>query len=498
MRLLAALAVVLVYAVLCAAIVVRERNRRRARMTTGTIDVQVIYASQTGNAEQLAERTAAALREAGETVELLALGEVDAERLSGSARRLFIASTTGEGDAPDSALRFVGETMSKPLELSGLHYGVLALGDREYKNFCAFGHALDRWLRANGATALFDAVEVDNSDQGALRHWLQQLATLTQHGRMSDWTEPEYSSWRLASRRLMNPRSAGGATYLIRLEPPGGDLPRWDAGDIAEIGPRHDPARVEAVLDSLRLSPDEPIRVDGHAVALAAHLASRRWPAAQQLASREALLSAAAGLLPLAHREYSIASLPSDGAIELLVRLMVDEHGTPGVGSGYLTCFAAIGEPIALQLRRNRQFHAPDDDRPMILIGNGTGMAGLRGLLKQRVARGHGRNWLLFGERNAAHDSYFAAEIEAWRRQGQLEHVDYAWSRDADEPMYVQHRLAESTARLERWLDQGAALYVCGSLEGMAEGVDATLRNWLGAARLAELASAVRYRRDVY
>jgi sulfite reductase (NADPH) flavoprotein alpha-component len=411
---------------------------------------------------------------------------------------LFIASTTGEGDAPDAALRFVTDTMSRPADLDGLEFGVLALGDREYRHYCAFGRMLDAWLRANGARALFDAVEVDNSDQAALRHWQQQLSTLTHQGRIADWTEPAYACWRLVSRRLLNPGSAGAPAYRIRLEPIGGDRLQWEAGDIAEVGPRHDAAAVEVLMTSRSLAMDHEILVADRRVRLAEHLATHQWPTLEQSGSTDAWLEAAATALPLAHREYSIASLPNDGGIELLVRLMVDDVGGVGVGSGYLTRFAPIGSQVALQLRRNQQFHVPEDDRPMILIGNGTGIAGLRGLLAQRVLNRQRLNWLMFGERNVEHDSFFSTDIEAWRRAGFLEHVDYAWSRDPDEPRYVQHRLAESTARLERWLERGASIYVCGSLQGMAEGVDATLRNWLGSQRLAALAAAGRYRRDVY
>ncbi|HEX7769422.1 MAG TPA: sulfite reductase flavoprotein subunit alpha, partial [Dokdonella sp.] len=214
----------------------------------------------------------------------------------------------------------------------------------------------------------------------------------------------------------------------------------------------------------------------------------------QDLAPRE--LAARLSLLP--HREYSIASIPEDGAIHLLVRRMQRPDGAPGLGSGWLTTDAAIGAEIALRIRANPNFHAPEDARPLVLVGNGTGIAGLRALLRQRIAAGHPRNWLLFGERSAAHDFHYRDEILPWRDEGAIERLDLAFSRDQAVRTYVQHRLAAAADLLRRWIAEGAAIHVCGSLEGMAPGVHAVLVDVLGAATVESLQAEGRYRRDVY
>ncbi|MEO7199450.1 MAG: sulfite reductase flavoprotein subunit alpha, partial [Dokdonella sp.] len=153
---------------------------------------------------------------------------------------------------------------------------------------------------------------------------------------------------------------------------------------------------------------------------------------------------------------------------------------------------------IALRVRENPGFHAPRDDRPLILIGNGSGLAGLRGLLKQRVNEQRRRNWLLFGERHAAQDFFHKSDIEIWQAQGWIEHLDLAFSRDQSERIYVQHLLQQQPERLQAWIDAGAVIMVCGSLAGMAQDVDATLRDLLGDATVTRLAAEGRYRRDVY
>jgi sulfite reductase (NADPH) flavoprotein alpha-component len=206
----------------------------------------------------------------------------------------------------------------------------------------------------------------------------------------------------------------------------------------------------------------------------------------------------AAVLQRLPHRAYSIASLPEDGAAFLLVRQMRGPDGEMGLGSRWLTESAAVGAGIAARIRDNANFHVPEVDCPLILIGNGTGMAALRALLKTRLERGLRRNWLIFGERQAARDCYYGDELRQWQAEGKLERADFAWSRDQAERIHVQQRLREAADDLLAWVDAGAAIYVCGSLDGLAPGVDAVLNEVLGAARVEQLRQHGRYRRDVY
>ena len=477
-RLIAAGAVTGAYALFCAAIAAREALCRHATrkaakaLSQGSGEpVLVAYASQTGFAEELANATAKALSEGGAPVTLRELSAVTAADLTG--RALFVVSTTGEGDAPDTARAFIRDVMKDGHDLSGLRYGVLALGDATYAQYCAFGRTLDAWLAHAGAEALFDRVEVDDGDPAALRHWQGQLSLITGVTDAPDWSRPAYGRWILAERRLLNPGSPGGEAWHVRLEPV--DAATWEAGDILEIGPRNNPAEVAAL---------------GLPAELTEALSGLRLP--------HGPIGDIADLTPLPHREYSIASLPSDGAVELLVRLMPRVDGAPGLGSGWLCRFAEVGSTIEGRVRTNRSFHAPDKDRPLILIGSGTGLAGLRAHLKARAALGVRWNWLIFGERTSAHDYFHRAEIEAWQASGLLDRVDLAFSRDQADRLYVQHRLRAAADVLRRWVANGAAIYVCGSLEGMSRDVHAVLVEVLGAETLERLTDEGRYRRDVY
>nr|WP_261803684.1 sulfite reductase subunit alpha [Variovorax sp. PAMC26660] len=420
--------------------------------------VLLAFASQSGTAEGIALRSAAALQAAGVAVTLASLARLDAQQLRDHQRVLIVASSFGEGGPPDMARRFAQQlSQLGDAVLSHLHYGLLALGDRHYLCFCGFGHTLDQSLVAAGARAMFPMIEVDNGDAGALAAWRHKLGVLAGAGgdRIADLPVPEddeapFANWTLSARRLLNPDSIGTPLYDIELTPAHGELPSWQPGALVELLPRlHD---------------------------------------AQSRADKPA---------PLAPRRYSIASMPREGRVRLLVRQARHASGL-GIASGWLTAHALQGADIELRLLRNPGFELVEGDVPCIFIGNGSGYAGLRGHLGERIARGHRRNWLLFGERQRAHDAFFMDEVAQWRTQGLIERIDLAFSRDQPARIYVQDRLREAAEVLRHWIGDGAVLYVCGSLAGMAAGVDAVLEEVLGRAALDDLIAEGRYRRDVY
>lgn len=445
LRLLLAAGLLVVYALMCIAIAYRHARQRRTdapqESAEGVQPWIVTYASQTGTAEELAMQTAQTLRLVGIPVRTCSLAELDAAALGQAERALFVVSTYGEGDPPDNAARFCSLVMGAEVALGHLHYAVLALGDSSYANFCGFGYALDQWLLQRGAQTLFERVEVDAGNAAAIEQWRQQLSHLVGTSDAPDWDAPAFNDWTLVERRLLNPGSAGEAVYHLELAPTDAPLPSWQSGDLAQV-----------------LVPGDP-----------------------------------------RPREYSISSIPADGRVHLLVRLHRHEDGTSGVASGWLTLQAVLGAHVMMRLRAHRRFQLGENAaRPLILIGNGTGIAGLRGHLKTRIASGAVANWLIFGERNAVNDFHYRTEIETWQSAGVLERVDLAFSRDQQVRLYVQHRLLEAGDTLRAWIERGAAIYVCGSLKGMAEDVDQALAQLLGRDALEALSLAGRYRRDVY
>ena len=450
-RVVWAVVLLLMYAALCAAVFLRAHRRQKLAQAAAAAllpasdaeqPLLVLHASQTGSAEEIAWATARALHLAGLPVRLLALGEATMADLQAASRALFITSTYGEGDAPDNGARFARDVMGGMASLAHLQFGVLALGDSTYAHFCGFGRALDAWLKERGAEALFERIEVDRGDEQALALWRQRLSHLAGTAEMLDWQASPFAAWQLLERRLLNPGSQGGPVFHLEFAPAqGAALPDWEAGDLVQL------------------------EIEGESP-----------------------------------REYTISSLPAEGRVHLLVRQSRRADGSLGLASGLLTEGMPMQANASLRIRTHRNFRiGTNADRPLVLIGNGTGLAGLRAHLKAMAARGgRQRAWLLYGERQAAHDAHHADEIAAWQQSGLLARVDRCFSRDGGAQRYVQEALAEARETLVDWVEKGAAIYVCGSLQGMAGGVDAVLRDALGAEKIDALIAQARYQRDVY
>lgn len=480
----------------------REIRNARGDMATvngGQSDMPawlIGFASQSGFAEQLAWQTAGQLQAAGMPVKVQRLADVTEQDLRESQNALFVVSTFGDGEAPDSARGFERKLLGSHLSLDNLNYAVLGLGDRQYQHFCAFARRLQTWLTERGGTSLFATVEVDSADPTALQHWQQQLGQLTGSTPAALWQPAAYDNWQLVQRELLNPGSSGSKVFLLGLTPPASMT--WEAGDLVEVMPRNSRRAVDEFLAGLGIAAATQVSIAGLDEPIEVALASRQLPhhrAHLVGLHAQALVDA---LVPLTMREYSIASIVKDGQLQLIVRQELHPDGSLGLGSGWLTEHAALNDGVSLRVRRNSSFHLPSETVPLILLGNGTGLAGLRSLLKARIAQGQTRNWLLFGERNRAYDFHCGDELMAWREAGNLARLDLAFSRDQTAKIYVQDRLLSAADELRNWLADGAAIYICGSLEGMAAGVDAALIEILGAQAVEVLIEEGRYRRDVY
>ena len=218
---------------------------------------------------------------------------------------------------------------------------------------------------------------------------------------------------------------------------------------------------------------------------------------------------------PLQPRLYSISSscIATPGRVSLTVdavRYAIGMRPRWGVASTYLAERVAPGEKVPVYVQRAHGFALPDDPAtPIIMCGPGTGIAPFRAFLHDRRAtKAPGKNWLFFGHQRRASDFFYEDELAAMKDEGVLTNLTLAWSRDADEKIYVQDRMRERGAELFAWLEQGAHFYVCGDAKRMAKDVELALVDIAAAhggrsadaaqAYLAGLKKAGRYQADVY
>ena len=427
----------------------RRRSRKRVQaareqtdstgLTTGGEALLIGHASQSGTAERLAWQTAAEMEAAGQATRVVPVSQLDADTIAGYRSALFLVATFGDGEPPDASRRFLPALRASNTRLDQVAFGVLALGDRSYDHFCAYGHAVEDALRALGAAPAFGTLEIDQGDDDTLAIWRHEVAAFT--GTDPVAAESDFISWRMTKRECLNPDCSATPAYRLQLEPEM-EMPHWQAGDVAEIRIPSDAS--------------DPTR------------------------------------------SYSVASTPREGQLDLLVRKVVRPDGSVGLGSGWLTDALAEGDTVSLRLQSQSSAHGPDPSTPLILIGSGTGMAGLRAHLSERAQAGATRTWLLFGERHSEHDLYFAQDIAYWQNQGLIEEIDLAFSKDELDRAWIQQRLEEQATRLKHWLADDAVILVCGSADTMAAGVDQVLRRLLGDQTVNDLLADRRYRRDIY
>lgn len=220
-------------------------------------------------------------------------------------------------------------------------------------------------------------------------------------------------------------------------------------------------------------------------------------------------------LRKLPARLYSISSSPKATPNEVHVTVgtvRYQAHGRDryGVCSVHLAERAESGTLLPVFVQNNPNFKLPENpDTPVIMIGPGTGVAPFRAFLAEREEIGaEGKTWMFFGDQRFRTDFLYQIEFQRWLKDGVLTRMDVAFSRDTEQKVYVQHRMMEKSRELYQWLQEGAAVYVCGDEKRMAHDVHATLAAILekegglskedAAAYLTQMQQDKRYQRDVY
>lgn len=220
-------------------------------------------------------------------------------------------------------------------------------------------------------------------------------------------------------------------------------------------------------------------------------------------------------MLPkLTPRLYSISSSPRAHAGEIhttvaVVRYRSHDRERGGVCSTMFADRTAQASRLPIYIQPNKKFRLPEKDRPIIMIGPGTGIAPFRGFLhERRVVGATGKNWLFFGDRSAKSDFLYREDLESMLKDGLLTRLDLAFSRDQEQKIYVQDKMLEQAALFWQWLQDGAAVYVCGDATRMAKDVDRALhtiveqQSGMKSEAAQEFVQGLkeqhRYHRDVY
>ena len=497
--------------------------------------LDIIFGTQTGNAETVAEDAAALARTKGFTPRIAEMDEIDMAHLAAMQNLIVVVSTYGEGEMPDNAHQFwEALSASTAPRLEALNYGVLALGDTSYDEFCQAGKLVDMRLEQLGAKRLATRVDCDIDFEDIAEKWL--FSTIPDVGVSAIVTEPVElpklkSSWarknpyksNVTENRILSGANSAKEIRHITFDLGDSGL-AYEAGDALGVMPVNAPDLVKAWLDRLNVPADtdidgtglsdmlstgleimtpsrdlirvlEPLAKDdelthvvlnGDKEALEHYLWGKDTLDILNLNMDLALDPAQVigWLKPLQHRAYSISSSPKahEGEVHLTVaavRWMHDNRPHKGVCSTFLADHARNGLTAGIFMSPNKSFRIPQDDSvPMIMVGPGTGVAPFRAFLEERQVRGaSGVNWLFFGDQHRTSDFIYEEEIVAFSADGFLTRLDLAFSRDQADKIYVQHRMIENGKDLYAQLEQGGYFYVCGDATRMAKDVDAALHS---------------------
>src|SRR5580765_3672602 len=485
----------------------------------------IVYASESGNSEKLAGDIAKSARKNGLKPTIIDMADLDLSALTTAKRLVFIAATWGEGEPPARATRVYNELMGEGApRLEGVEFGVLALGDTAYAEFCAIGKKIDERLAALGGKRIVDRVDCDLDFAEPAARWIgDAVKVLTPPNAGGRVIEVDFGgkpaapvSTDIVEAEIieyvdLNSSRSDKETIHLALSFEGG-APAYQPGDSLDLYPENDPAYVDELLKIAGLAGDEKLRTDfiksrdvttlslktvetyaastGHQYvkALLDDGQAREWIAGRQLIDLIATFPIAldadklrALTRPLAPRAYSIASSRrevGDEAHLLISAVRYERHGRArkGVASNYVAERLKRGGHVRVKLKPNKHFALPSAEKDVIMVGPGTGVAPFRAFVQERRAtQAKGRSWLFFGDRTFTHDFLYQLDWQDALKDGSLTRMDVAFSRDTPEKIYVQHKLWERSADLIQWLEGGAYFYVCGDAKAMAKDVRAAL-----------------------
>lgn len=411
----------------------------------------IIFASQTGNAKALAGKIRDEANSLGITAKVVDAADYKGKQLAKETHVIIVASTNGEGEAPDNAIALHEFLQSKKApKLPNLKYAVLALGDSSYEFFCQTGKDFDAYLSKLGATAFLERVDCDVDYDDAAQSFTQSALKLLEDDFKQDANAqvvslPVQSSAAASTYTKQNPylaelvtnqkitgRDSDKDVRHVEIDLSDSGL-HYKPGDALGVWYQNSPDLTRQILAQVGLSEDERVEVSGQALTIHQALveAFEITAANPQLVMKYAELSKSKKLEKLVEdrdklrdyanktqvidvlkekktklstdellgmlrkltpRLYSIASSQAEVEEEVHLTLGVvsyqkDDETRFGGASGFLANLEE-GAQVKVFVEENSHFKLPEDDNAkVIMIGPGTGIAPFRAFMQEREAR---------------------------------------------------------------------------------------------------------------
>ncbi|AYZ35676.1 sulfite reductase [Chryseobacterium indologenes] len=513
--------------------------------------ITLAYGTETGNSKKLATSLATIIKKKGIQVKLSDLSQYKPKDLAKEEFFFVVISTQGEGEPPALAKKFYDYIHENEINLTHLKFGILALGDSSYPQFCKTGEDVDYRFEILGAQRIIPLKKCDIDYEQEASHWIEHVFETvhkTSETSSKNISAPKVSAGRkkyhgkVSSIINLNDITSDKETYHIEIETE--EALAYQPGAALGILPYNSKQAVEEIIALTGIDSQKQIethkvtdsveqllqrhlnisyllksvvaqyaKITGHTipeVRLGLLDLLRIYPV-KNAEEFEDVLQILTGQAP---RLYSISSsLEAHGDTEIHITVaksefFIDHQKYNGLCSGFLSEFSE-GQEVEFYIQDAGHFKLPEHDKDIIMIGPGTGIAPFRSFLWERDAVGaEGRNWLFFGDRNFVSDFLYQAELQDFLKTGSLTHLDLAFSRDTAEKVYVQHKLEQKAREVFYWLEGGASVYVCGAREPMSRDVEETLLNIIqnegkktkeqALHYLEKMELSGRYAKDVY
>lgn len=525
----------------------------------------IAYGTETDNCKHLAQELGKLCDEQGIGAQVVDLGQLRIRRLPRLKHFIVITATHGDGDPPEPVADFFDALMSDEApRVEEMKFAVLALGDSSYELFCVTGQAIDQRLEELGGTRLIPRRDCDVDFQKPAREWMEQLlptlprtnsgttAAADANFSIPATTTTEYSKSHpltvevLDNRCLSHPDRARPVNH-IELELADAVLP-LEPGDAVGVLPDNPPELVARILDLTGTSGDAPVLVDDNAMPLVEALRSYRdltiaargflpfWASLADSPELTAVVDADApvqraylkdhqvtdimrqaparpdpqqlvdNLRPLQPRLYDLANCLQelDDELHLTVQDYRYTFGTreeTGIASQYLLSLQP-GDTLRVYPHRNARFHLPDEpDVPVILIGEGTGIAPYRAFLQRlRTTQPERKCWMVFSETSFEDDFLYQLDLQQAINEGILDELDTVFYQQQP-GRHLADPLVENIDRLTAWLNENAHIYLCGDKDVLAK-CEATLEQKLDELQSKgfwkQLSKSKRVHRNVY
>ena len=243
-------------------------------------DITVLYGSETGNAQGVAEMFGERLQGLGHTVEVKGMDEIKPRNIKKVEDLFIVTATHGEGDPPDNAIE-LHEFLHgrKAPKLEGVRFSVLALGDQSYDHFCQTGKDFDAKLEELGAERLYERIDCDVDYDEDAEKWIAKVIDALNEETGSTAQAEEVVSETIQSEKQqkhskanpfytevlenINLNGRGSAKETRHIELLLEDFnEEYEPGDCLVVLPENDPELVKQLIETLEWDPEQDIVIN--------------------------------------------------------------------------------------------------------------------------------------------------------------------------------------------------------------------------------------------